>query len=150
MIYTFQKEQKLRGDLQSVWDFLCDPNNLPKITPSNMGFQVLTKNLPNKIYPGLMIAYKVKPVLGIPVQWLTEITQVKELEYFVDEQRVGPYAIWHHEHFIEEINGSILMKDIITYSPPFGFLGAIANTLVIEKKLNEIFEFRRRVLEKLF
>ncbi len=115
-----------------------------------MGFDIATTDLPKKMYPGMIISYKVSPLLGIKTTWVTEITHVKEGEYFVDEQRVGPYAMWHHEHFISPIDGGILMKDIVSYKPPFGFLGSIANSLIIKKKLNEIFDFRTRAVEELF
>ncbi|MFK7786512.1 MAG: hypothetical protein AB8B56_15435, partial [Crocinitomicaceae bacterium] len=91
---------------------------------------------------------KVSPLLGIKMNWMTEITQVQEKEFFIDEQRVGPYKIWHHQHFVEEIEGGVLMRDIITYQPPMGFLGAIMNTLVIRKKLNEIFDYRFKAVEQ--
>ena len=96
----------------------------------------------------MIISYMVKPLLGLKTTWVTEITQVKDKAYFVDEQRVGPYNIWHHEHFIEPIENGVLMKDIVSYKPPFGFLGSIANSLLIKKKLNEIFEYRSEAILK--
>lgn len=115
-----------------------------------MGFKVITPNLPEKMYPGMMIQYKVSPLLGIPLTWVTEISQVREFEFFVDEQRVGPYALWHHQHHLAEINGGVLMTDIVTYKPPFGILGDLANALLIKKQLRAIFEYRRTKLEELF
>ena len=102
------------------------------------------------MYPGLIITYKVSPLLGIKTNWMTEITQVVDKQFFIDEQRIGPYKLWHHQHFVEEIEGGVLMKDIVTYSPPFGFLGAIMNSLVIRKKLEEIFDYRFKAVEKKF
>jgi ligand-binding SRPBCC domain-containing protein len=103
------------------------------------------------MYQGMIIGYKVSPLLGIKTSWLTEITHVVDKKYFVDEQRIGPYKLWHHQHILEELpDGSVLMKDIVTYQPPFGFLGAIANTLLIRKKLNEIFAFRNQAVDKRF
>jgi ligand-binding SRPBCC domain-containing protein len=102
------------------------------------------------MYPGMIISYKVSPVLGIKMTWVTEITQVIEKEYFVDEQRVGPYSVWHHEHKIEAIEGGVLMTDIVSYKPPFGFLGSIANSILIKKQLKEIFDFRTVAMEKMF
>ena len=113
-----------------------------------MGFDISSPNLAEKMYAGMMISYVVRPLFGIKTKWLTEITHVKDKSYFVDEQRFGPYVIWHHQHFIEPTDTGVLMKDIITYQPPFGVLGAIANTLIIQNKLEEIFEFRRVALEK--
>ncbi len=149
----YQKEvsQVINGSLNDVWDFISSPKNLKEITPDHMGFDITSKNTPEKMYPGLVISYKVKPLANIKTTWVTEITQVSDKKYFVDEQRIGPYKMWHHQHIIESMeNGCVLMKDIISYSPPFGFLGAIANQLLIKKKLDEIFEYRRIALEKRF
>ena len=146
--YQFSKEQKLNASLDEVWDFISSPANLKQITPSYMGFDISSPNLAEKMYAGMMISYVVRPLFGIKTKWLTEITHVKDKSYFVDEQRFGPYVIWHHQHFIEPTDTGVLMKDIITYQPPFGVLGAIANTLIIQNKLEEIFEFRRVALEK--
>jgi len=146
--YQFSKEQKLNASLDDVWDFISSPANLKQITPAYMGFDISSPNLPEKMYAGMMISYIVRPVFGIKTKWLTEITHVKDKSYFVDEQRFGPYVIWHHQHFIESTPTGVLMKDIITYQPPFGILGAIANKLIIQDKLEEIFEFRRVALEK--
>jgi len=146
--YQFSKEQKLNASLDEVWDFISSPANLKQITPSYMGFDISSPNLAEKMYAGMMISYVVRPLFGIKTDWLTEITHVKDKSYFVDEQRFGPYVIWHHQHFIEPTDTGVLMKDIITYQPPFGVLGAIANTLIIQNKLEEIFEFRRVALEK--
>ena len=102
------------------------------------------------MYPGMIISYRVSPFWGIKLKWVTEITHIKEMEYFIDEQRIGPYAMWHHQHKIEKIEDGVLMSDIVSYQPPLKFLGAIANKFIIEKQLNEIFDFRRKALEKVF
>ena len=102
------------------------------------------------MYPGMIIAYKVSPVLGIKLTWLTEITHVVEYAYFVDEQRVGPYSLWHHQHFLQAVDNGVLMTDIVNYRPPFGFLGSMANSLLIRNKLEEIFSFRRQKMEEIF
>jgi ligand-binding SRPBCC domain-containing protein len=116
-----------------------------------MGFDITSTGLPEKMYAGMIISYKVSPVAGIKTNWVTEITHVVDKKYFVDEQRIGPYAIWHHQHMIEPLpEGGVLMEDIVTYQPPFGFLGAIANSLIIKKKLNEIFAYRTVAIEKKF
>ena len=146
--YQFKREQKVNSTLEEIWDFISSPRNLKEITPDYMGFDITTENLPEKMYPGMMISYTVTPLLGIKTTWVTEITQVKDKAYFVDEQRVGPYTIWHHEHIIDPIEGGVLMKDIVSYKPPFGFLGSIANVLVIKKKLNEIFNYRTKALDE--
>lgn len=140
----------MNASLDDVWDFISSPKNLKEITPDYMGFDITTDNLPEKMYPGMIISYKVSPVLGIKTTWVTEITQVKEKQFFVDEQRVGPYALWHHQHIIEALEKGVLMKDIVSYQPPFGFLGRIANSLLIRKKLREIFQYRNEAVEKRF
>lgn len=149
-IYQFKKTQELQTSVHEVWNFIKDPRNLKEITPDYMGFHITSELLSTKMYPGMIISYKVKPILGIPLTWVTEITHVEEPNFFVDEQRKGPYKIWHHEHQIEETENGVLMTDLITYEPPFGILGAIANQLFIKKQLNEIFEYRRIILDKHF
>ena len=149
-VYTLHQTLTIPSTIDKVWDFISTPGNLKKITPEYMGFDVTTKNLPEKMYPGMIIGYKVSPFLGIKMTWVTEITQVSELKYFVDEQRVGPYKMWHHQHFIEPVEGGVLMTDIVDYQPPLGFLGAIANQLVIKSQLNEIFSYRTKQLEAYF
>ena len=149
-IYTFEENQKIPASMQEVWDFISSPENLKHITPEHMGFDIMTKNLPSKMYPGMIIKYRVSPLGGIKTTWVTEITHIKEGEYFVDEQRIGPYKIWHHQHWIAPIEGGVLMKDIVNYQPPLGVLGAIANKLIIKHKLQEIFEYRSMKLESRF
>lgn len=148
--YQFKRIQKLNASLEEVWDFISSPANLKVITPDYMGFDITSEDLPEKMYEGMIISYKVSPLLGIKTTWVTEITKVRDLEYFVDEQRVGPYKLWHHQHKIEKIENGVLMTDIVSYAPPFGFLGKIANALVIENKLNEIFEYRKQAVENRF
>ena len=134
--------------MEEVWDFISSPKNLKEITPDYMGFDITSEGLPEKMYQGMIISYKVSPLLGIKTNWVTEITHVRDLEYFVDEQRIGPYKIWHHQHFIEPIKNGVLMRDIVTYQPPFGILGAMMNGIVIRKKLEEIFDYRTKAVEE--
>ena len=148
--YQLHKTQKVPATINEVWNFISAPANLKKITPEYMGFDITSEMLSEKMYPGMIITYRVSPVLGIKMNWVTEITHVKEKEYFVDEQRSGPYSIWHHEHKIEPVEGGVLMTDIVSYKPPFGILGSIANSLFIKKQLEEIFEFRRKALIEIF
>ncbi len=136
--------------MYEVWQFISSPANLKHITPDYMGFDIMTPNLPEKMYPGMIITYKVSPLMGIKTTWVTEITHVQEGVYFVDEQRVGPYRLWHHQHRIEPVSVGVRMTDIVHYQPPFGFLGAIANRVIIRKKLNEIFSYRTARLEETF
>ena len=149
-VYQLYKDQIIPASRIEVWDFISSPDNLKKITPPEMGFDITNKELSSIMYPGMIISYKVKPLPGFKTNWVTEITQVREGEYFVDEQRVGPYSIWHHQHILEDHSKGILMKDIITYLPPMGFLGALANRLIIKKKLNEIFAFREEAMINIF
>jgi len=148
--YQLHKTQKIPASIDNVWEFISSPANLKKITPDYMGFNITSKMLEEKMYPGMIISYKVSPVMGIKMTWVTEITHVKEKEYFVDEQRIGPYSMWHHEHKIEAIEGGVLMTDIVSYKPPLGFLGSIANAALIKKQLKEIFDYRTKAMEKMF
>jgi ligand-binding SRPBCC domain-containing protein len=149
-MYTFKRTQTIAAPLDEIWDFVSSPANLQKITPPYMGFNVITSNLPEKMYEGMIIAYKVSPLMGLKMKWVTEITHIKEKEFFVDVQQQGPYRFWHHEHHFKETAAGVEMTDILNYRPPFGILGQIANQLIIEKKLEEIFEFRKRKLEEIF
>lgn len=142
-------EQKINTDLSNLWEFISSPKNLSKITPNYMDFNIKSK-VPNKMYEGLIISYTVKPILGIKLNWVTEITHIKDKNYFVDEQRSGPYKMWHHEHILEETNDGIIMKDIISYIPPYGIIGLILNKLFIKKQVKEIFKYRTKVLDNLF
>lgn len=147
--YQFTQTQKIPASINEVWEFISSPLNLKLITPKYLDFNV-TNTIAEKMYAGMIITYTLKPLLGITVNWMTEITHVKEKEYFVDEQREGPYKLWHHQHQLTIIEGGILMTDIVTYSPPFGLVGAIANKLFIRKKLKEIFDYRTVAVENEF
>ena len=149
-VYQLYRKQKIPSTIEQVWDFIANPGNLQNITPEYMGFDITTSNLPDQMYPGMIIIYKVSPISRIKMNWVTEITHIREQEYFVDEQRSGPYKIWHHEHRITPVDGGVLMTDLVTYQPPFGFLGTVANRFFIRKKLDEIFEFRRQKLTEIF
>ena len=130
------------------WSFFSNPGNLGKITPPALGFAVKSE-LPGEIYAGLMIRYTVSPIAGIPMSWLTEITQVQKPHYFVDEQRVGPYRIWHHEHFFQGIGAEQTeVRDLVHYVPPLGPLGALLNPWLIRPQLERIFDFREQQLTK--
>jgi ligand-binding SRPBCC domain-containing protein len=148
--YQKISEQKIKASIDEVWDFISSPANLKEITPKYMGFDITSADTPEKMYPGMIISYKVSPVAGIKTNWVTEITHVVDKKFFVDEQRIGPYKMWHHQHHLREENGVVIMKDIVTYEPPFGFLGAIANSVLIRKKLTEIFDFRTKAVEERF
>ncbi len=149
--YTKIFEQKIPISLEQAWDFFSSPLNLSKITPKSMNF-IITSDYTEKtkMYAGMIITYKVSPLLGIKMDWMTEITHVKEGEYFVDEQRFGPFALWHHEHHFKTIEGGVLMSDKLIYGVPFGIIGQIANELVVKKQTNDIFSHREKAVEKMF
>lgn len=147
--YKLQTKQRLPITLDEAWDFFSSPKNLKEITPDYMGFHIRS-DYDGKMYPGQIIEYTVKPVLGIPMYWMTEITQVKELEFFIDEQRVGPYNMWHHQHFFKKIDGGVEMDDLIHYRLPLGILGSFAHVLFVKKQLQGIFDYRYQVLEERF
>ncbi len=148
-IYNLQVKQKLPISVDEAWNFLSDPKNLKIITPDYMGFQIIS-GADREMYAGQLIQYIVTPVAGIRTKWVTEITHVQDRKYFVDEQRFGPYALWHHKHFIREIAGGVEMEDIIDYKLPLGFLGQLAHPILVEPKLNEIFKYRYQKLHELF
>lgn len=148
-MYTLERIQKLPISLEEAWEFFQNPGNLATITPEYMGFDILSE-VPEQMYPGLFIHYKVSPLLGIKMNWTTEITHVQAPHYFVDEQRVGPYSIWHHEHHFKEIDGGVEMLDRVSYKVPLGILGKIAHPIVVKGKLEEIFNYRISIVEELF
>lgn len=148
-IFTLHKKQNLPISKATAWVFLSNPKNLKTITPDYMGFDILS-GADRPMFAGQIIQYIVTPVLGIKTKWVTEITHVVEGDYFVDEQRFGPYALWHHKHFIKEIDGGIEMEDIIDYKLPFGFVGQMAHPFLVKPKLEEIFNYRHHKLEELF
>jgi ligand-binding SRPBCC domain-containing protein len=149
-MYQLYWKQKIPAGIDTLWDFISSPQNLKQITPTHLGFDIITQNLADKIYPGMLITYKVRPLFGIKLTWVTEITHVKEKSFFIDEQRVGPYRIWHHEHRLEVIDGGVLMSDFVSYFPKMGTLGDLANSLFIRKKLKEIFNYRERAMHQIF
>lgn len=148
--FSIKTVQLIPVDIETAWKFFSNPANLQAITPKNLGFKILSKHHGDKMYPGQIIEYKVSPVLGIPMYWMTEITHVKEKEFFVDEQRFGPYQLWHHQHHFKIVEGGVEMTDIVHYRNPLGFLGNIANILFVKAQLKQIFEFRFKVVEDLF
>jgi ligand-binding SRPBCC domain-containing protein len=149
-IHTVKYEQFVPVDLATAWDFFSSPKNLAKITPQHMGFQITNKYDVGKMYPGMLITYKVSPLLGIKLDWCTEITHVKDQVYFVDEQRFGPYAMWHHQHHFEVVEGGVMMTDIVDYAISFGIFGSIVNVLLVKNAVKEIFEFRKHKIAELF
>jgi len=149
-IYTLKVKQHLPITKERAWHFLSDPGNLQKITPKHMRFIITSGDETDNMYPGQIITYKVSPFYGIKMNWVTEITHVKEGEYFVDEQRFGPYRMWHHEHYIREVSNGVEMTDLVSYKIPLGMLGKIMHQLVIKRKLYLIFQYRFNTLKELF
>lgn len=144
-----KQEQFLPISLDDAWKFFATPKNLNEITPDNMLFEIKSE-LPDTMYAGLLINYRLKPMLNIPVNWCTEITHIQEKEYFVDEQRKGPYRIWHHEHHFKAVDGGVVMTDILHYDIGKSVFGWIAGKLFVEKKVKRIFEYRYKILESYF
>jgi len=149
MIHSLKTIQFLPIRLQDAWDFFSSPENLKEITPAYMGFKILTE-IPPKMYAGMIISYNLKPLPGFRVNWVTEITHVKDLEYFTDTQLSGPYSIWHHEHHFREVEGGVEMTDLLYYKLPLGFLGTFLNYLYIGSVVKGIFTYRNKVLAERF
>ena len=148
--YSLKTKQFIKCTPQKAWDFFSNPANLQKITPQQLGFKIISLHHGDKMYPGQIIEYKVSPVFGIPLYWMTEITHVEEGKMFVDEQRFGPYSLWHHQHHFKEVEGGVEMTDIVHYKLPLGILGDIAHVLFVKKQLEGIFSYRYEVVEQLF
>jgi ligand-binding SRPBCC domain-containing protein len=148
MVHVLRQVQFLPIAVNAAWDFFSRSENLNEITPPDLNIDVRS-SVPGHVYPGLMIRYKVTPFAGIKVGWLTEITHIREPYFFVDEQRTGPFTLWHHEHHFKEVSGGVEMTDIVHYKLPFGWLGNLVHPLVAAK-LRHIFDFRKVALEKRF
>ncbi|MEO5777456.1 MAG: SRPBCC family protein [Flavobacterium sp.] len=148
-IYTLHTKQNLPVSLDQAWEFLANPKNLKTITPDYMDFKTLSGDEKN-MFPGQIIQYTVTPFFRIPIKWVTEITHIKDKIYFVDEQRFGPYAFWHHKHFLKEIPGGVEMEDIVDYKVPMGILGQMVHPFLVKPTLKEIFNYRRDKLIELF
>jgi ligand-binding SRPBCC domain-containing protein len=141
-VYSLKTVQNLPVSLNEAWAFFSNPGNLKEITPANMGFNIVSNHHGERMYAGQIIEYKVSPIGGIPLYWMTEITQVQDRQYFIDEQRFGPYSLWHHQHHFREIPGGVEMTDIVHYKLPLGFLGDIAHGMFVKRELKKIFAFR--------
>jgi len=148
-MYQLKRTQFVKTDLETCWKFFSAPANLQVITPAYMGFRVLTA-VPDEMYKGLIIRYTVSPVLKIPLTWVTEITHVQDKRYFVDNQRKGPYRMWHHEHHFKEVERGVEVTDIISYLMPYGIIGKLAHWLFIRRQLDEIFAYRFNKVNELF
>jgi len=149
-VYNLRQQQKIFAPMEEVWNFFSSAENLAVLTPSYMRFTILTDDLAAHIYPGQIITYKISPILGIPLFWMTEITHANKYVSFIDEQRVGPYKIWHHEHHFLQQADHVLMTDIVHYQLPAFFIGSLAHKLFIHKQLMGIFDYRYQKIEQLF
>ncbi len=149
-VHSLTVQQQIPATGEAVWNFFSNAANLQKITPEYMNFRILNERPLGEIYPGLVIRYKVSPVMNVPLFWMTEITAVRRYRLFVDEQRRGPYRMWHHQHLFEENDAGVLMTDIVHYELPLGPLGSIAHALFAKKQLREIFDFRVNKVEEIF
>lgn len=148
-LYTLNTKQKLPITLDEAWAFLSNPANLSKLTPSEMNMTILS-GADRPMYAGQVLQYSVTPLAGIKTKWVSEITQYEHKKYFVDDQLYGPYAFWHHKHFVHEIEGGVEMEDIIDYKVPFGILGQLVHPFLVKPKLESIFAYRKEQMELLF
>lgn len=149
-MYSLTYTQNIPLTLEKAWEFFSSPQNLRLLTPEYLDFKI-TNSLPGStMYPGEIIVYTIKPLCKIPMTWVTEITHVKERLYFIDEQRVGPYSIWHHEHWFKPIDGGVEMRDILYYKMPFGVVGKLFHTLKVQNDIQAIFRYREEKIKELF
>lgn len=149
-MYQLERLQQLNCTLPEAWSFFSSPHNLSAITPREMNFVVLSKVEAGEIYEGMIIDYKVSPLLNWPLRWRTVITHVEAQKSFTDFQQKGPYQYWEHFHEFTANENGVLMKDRVKYQLPFGVLGSLMHWLVVRKKLHHIFDYRYKVLEQLF
>ena len=149
-VYSLYSKQNVPAPIGDVWKFFSDASNLLNITPPHLNLKVTNEIYGDEVYAGQVMTYKVKPLLGIPFSWMTEIRHVEPLKYFVDEQRKGPYKLWHHQHHFKTIEGGTEMIDIVHYRLPMGLLGSMANEWMIKKELRKIFSYRYNKIIELF
>ncbi len=149
-IHKLERQQLVKSDLATLWAFFSDASNLSTLTPPDMKLRITSPINEEGIYAGQIITYKVSPLFGIPMSWTTEITHVEHLKRFVDEQRTGPYTLWHHQHIFRETHGGVMMTDIVHYRLPLFFMGDIAHSLFVKQRLQDIFDFRHQKIDTLF
>lgn len=148
-VHSFKAVQQIPVSLDKAWSFFSSPARLASITPVHFKFTILSPLHSDSVYAGQILEYRVSPVWSIPLYWMTEITQVEDQKYFVDEQRYGPYSLWHHQHHFKDIEGGVEMTDIVHYKIPLGWLGDIANALLVRRQLKELFDYRFQKIEEL-
>ena len=149
-VHVIKSVQLLPVSLETAWAYFSDPRNLLSITPPSLNLRVTNEVFGQKMYPGQVLLYTVKPLLGIPFSWMTEITHVEPMRFFIDEQRKGPYKLWHHQHHFRTVDGGVEMTDIVHYRLPLGWLGHLAHGPLVRKKLEEIFTYRYQKITALF
>jgi ligand-binding SRPBCC domain-containing protein len=149
-VHKLVSELYIPASVPLVWAFFCAPSNLQCLTPHYMKMRVTSGELPAVIYAGQIITYKVSPLLGVPISWTTEITHVEPGRRFVDDQRRGPFKLWHHQHLFEPHGSGTSMIDIVHYEIPLWIAGEIAHRLFVRRQIEEIFEYRRRMIEQCF
>jgi len=142
-------EQFLPIPIEQAWHFFSSPDNLNRITPPHLKFRVLDK-LPDEMYKGLIIRYRIQPMLNIPMKWITEITAFEKNKFFIDEQIKGPYKVWHHEHHFKTVAGGVIMTDKLTYDIGWSFLGWLVGRLWVDQQVRNIFSYRRSKLNEMF
>ncbi len=150
MVHTLECSQVISTSVERAWDFFSDPRNLARITPPELDFTI-RNDLPDRMYAGMMIEYRVRPLFGLPARWVTEITHVEAGKYFVDEQRIGPYRMWHHEHHFRPLEGGqVDVTDRVTYVLPFSPLGDLFHPILVKPQLDRIFAFREKAVTEVF
>lgn len=148
-MYKREQSQLIETDIENCWAFFSNPRNLEKFKPDEMLFEI--QDYDNKLmYEGQIITYLIAPILKIKLKWVTEITTVKENEFFIDEQRFGPYQFWHHKHFFEQTPQGIQMTDVVHYAMPFGFIGRLVHYFLVKKQLDNIFNQRYKRINEIF
>ncbi len=148
-LYRINTIQYFPITIGETWEFFSNPKNLALITPPSLNLKI-TSELPERMYPGMIITYHVSPIMGIQMTWVTEITHIDEPNLFIDYQQIGPYRFWHHQHLFREIKDGVEMQDIVHYALPLGPLGRLINEIIVREQLEKIFNFRRNFLEKRF
>lgn len=149
-VYSVKYKQFIPSDLGTVWQFFSVPLNLSQITPTEMKFKVLHKTGGDQMYSGQLISYRVSPFPLLRLRWTTEIKAVTYQEYFIDDQKFGPFALWNHHHFFYKKENGVEMIDEVSYALPLGLLGRLANTLFVAKRVAAIFRFRKKAIENIF
>ena len=148
-VHRILRRQMIPISMTAAWAFFSDPMNLSKITPPWLDFEVIS-DIPKKMHSGMIITYRITPLAGIPIFWISEITHVKTPTFFVDEQRIGPFRFWHHQHFFKETTQGAEMQDIVHYAMPYGPFGELVHGSFVRKKLEAIFDFREKTLMQIF